>query len=263
MRAMLLGSIISQTDLPRNCFERYYLRILGIPNIGTRMRLKRIYDLSKANITPSASVLDAGCGNGLFALTIGSITSAGKIFGVDIDVQRVERANARAKMLGLDGRVSFEVQDLVALSFDDASFDLITCADVIEHIQEDERAIAELYRVLRPNGKLVLSTVTPAKEQRSFVYRVTAQEHGHVREGYSKTDLLRLVQNAGYVVERFHWSDRYLDRLAWEVDQLIGQRMLVRGGVFPILLLMARLDVLLPVSITGNNMTVLARKLGG
>lgn len=261
---MILGSILSRTDLARNRFERLYLRLLGVPDIGSRVRLGLICKLVKGIITPQACVLDAGCGNGLLTLTLAqALSPEGRVWSIDVDQERVARAHAWAKMVGLEHKVQFEVQNLIALSFDDASFDLIICADVIEHIEEDERAMAELFRVQRPSGRITLSTVTPTNKQRSFLYRVTAEEHGHVREGYSKTSLLQLIQDAGYVVEQFRWSDRYLDRLAWEVDSLIGQRKVVKALLFPFLLLMARLDALLPREIVGNNMTVLAHKPGG
>ena len=222
--------------------------------------------VQKIIITPQTSILDAGSGNGLLSLSLASMFDdlpGVKISGVDCDSKRVETASVRAKMVRLDHRLLFSVQDLTALQFEDAEFDLIVCADVIEHIQEDERAMRELQRVTKPNGKIILSTVTPTDQQRSFLYRASAEEHGHVREGYSKGELERLVEDAGYTTEGIFFRDRYLDRLAWEIDCIIGQRNMVRAFAFPLLLSMAKMDALLiPSRFQGNNMTIVAQKRG-
>jgi SAM-dependent methyltransferase len=99
-----------------------------------------------------ARVLDAGCG-----LAYGSImladAGAAEVVGVDNDESVV--ASVRD---GMPATVSLEVGDVTGLSHDEASFDIVVCFEVIEHVPEPERVLDELHRVLRPGGLLVVST---------------------------------------------------------------------------------------------------------
>jgi SAM-dependent methyltransferase len=54
--------------------------------------------------------------------------------------------------IDLDGRHAMMAMDITALEFPDASFDIVICNHVLEHIPDDRQAMAELYRVLKPGG---------------------------------------------------------------------------------------------------------------
>jgi SAM-dependent methyltransferase len=99
-------------------------------------------------------VLDAGCGVGWGAALLLD-AGAQSVAGVDISVGAVEDATARAA----EGR--FVVGDLHELPFGDASFDLVTCFEAIEHVEEPRRALDELARVLATNGLLFVSSPNP------------------------------------------------------------------------------------------------------
>ena len=89
-------------------------------------------------------MLDAGCGHGGILLELRGW--AGVAVGVDCD------AAALAENYHLDHTV---VADIAALPFPDATFDLIVCEWVLEHVAAPERALRELARVLRPRGAFV------------------------------------------------------------------------------------------------------------
>jgi SAM-dependent methyltransferase len=95
----------------------------------------------------------------------------------------------------------FVVADATALPFDDASFDAVTMFDVIEHVEDDARAIAEAKRVLRPGGFLL---VTTPNEHWRFPYHAALRpicpteaemiaRWRHVRRGYAVEALTRLT----------------------------------------------------------------------
>lgn len=96
-------------------------------------------------------VLDVGCGDAWYSARMAS--RGLEVTGVDVS----ERAIAFARLIVPDAR--FEVGSATSLPFPDASFDAITCIQVLEHLTEDEVAAAvnEFARVLRPGGKLVVS----------------------------------------------------------------------------------------------------------
>ncbi|HEX8159924.1 MAG TPA: class I SAM-dependent methyltransferase [Solirubrobacteraceae bacterium] len=109
---------------------------------GRRRVLRAILD--RLPLTPGACVLDAGCGSGR---TLDELCDYGHACGVDLSDEAVCATAARGHDV-LAGRIE-------ALPFPAATFDLITCLDVIEHTPDDRCSLRELRRVTRPGGFLV------------------------------------------------------------------------------------------------------------
>lgn len=86
----------------------------------------------------------AGGGNTLFLESLGF-----KIVSVEFSLYAVELQKAKG--------ISVVKADAQNLPFSDNTFDLILCLDVLEHIKEDDRVVLEIFRVLKPGGKLILS----------------------------------------------------------------------------------------------------------
>jgi ubiquinone/menaquinone biosynthesis C-methylase UbiE len=95
-------------------------------------------------------VLDVACGEGYGTAALAA-AGARSVTGVDIDP--VTCTHAREKY-GIDAKVA----DATQLPFADRSFDVVVSFETIEHLTNPERFIDECYRVLRPNGVLVIST---------------------------------------------------------------------------------------------------------
>jgi 2-polyprenyl-3-methyl-5-hydroxy-6-metoxy-1,4-benzoquinol methylase len=106
-------------------------------------------------LVPGKRVLDAGCGTG-YGSNILARAGADEVVAVDIDGPTVERARNAAENV-----VTLCVADLHRLSFDDASFDVVVCFEVLEHVEEPETVLDELARVLQPGGVLVVSSPNP------------------------------------------------------------------------------------------------------
>lgn len=102
-------------------------------------------------------VLDAGCGAAYGAELINA-AGAAEVVAID----RSEAALELAKSAVTDG-VTLEHGDVESLPFGDGSFDIIACFDLIEHVDEPDRALDEFARVLRPDGLLLLSS--PNRDQ--------------------------------------------------------------------------------------------------
>jgi SAM-dependent methyltransferase len=97
-------------------------------------------------------VLDAGCGAGYGSAELGR--SARRVLGVDVDEEAVAYARSRYASPG----VEFEVMDLARLDLDDASFDVVCAFEAIEHVRDRDAVLAEIARVLRPDGAFLAST---------------------------------------------------------------------------------------------------------
>lgn len=127
--------------------------------------------LSLAGDLRGRRVLDVGCGRG--ELVLQSALRGAEAWGIDyadaaVEIARtaLERADA-----ALQPRMHAECMDVKALRFDDRSFDVVFMMDVVEHLYpaELERAMAELSRVMRPGGVIVLHT-SPNKTFERRVY---------------------------------------------------------------------------------------------
>lgn len=103
-------------------------------------------------------VLDIGCSQGIASILLGR--KGFEVIGIDVQDSRIEYALAdlAAEDKETQARVSFQLADGEALEFDDGSFDSVLLGEVIEHLVDPERILAEARRVLRPDGVLVLTT---------------------------------------------------------------------------------------------------------
>jgi 2-polyprenyl-3-methyl-5-hydroxy-6-metoxy-1,4-benzoquinol methylase len=102
---------------------------------------------------PPGDALDAACGTGRHAAAL--VAAGHRTVGVDQSDDML--AVARAKVTEAD----FRVADVTALPFDDGTFDLAVCALALTHLADPTSAVAELARVVRPGGTVVLSDAHP------------------------------------------------------------------------------------------------------
>ena len=103
----------------------------------------------------SPAVLDVGCGNGFLSE---HFAAAGcSVTGIDPSIDAIETAREHADRMSLP--VSFAVASPEQLPFGDASFDAVSCCDVLEHTPNTTATLAEAVRVLRPGGLLLYATI--------------------------------------------------------------------------------------------------------
>lgn len=108
--------------------------------------------VERLGLQPGARVLDVGCGTGRLTQWISELIE-GPVIGLDPLVERLQVARARG------GRVRFEVGQAEDLSaFEDASFDAVCMSAVLHWVTDKAKALAEARRVLRPGGRLGLTT---------------------------------------------------------------------------------------------------------
>ena len=100
-----------------------------------------------------ATVLDVGCGQGRLVSTLSC--QAAFVYGVEAHRPSIERAAAQ---LASRQNVLLLLGTALDLPFDNASLDVVCCAEVLEHVPSPQQLLAELYRVVRPGGCCTLST---------------------------------------------------------------------------------------------------------
>ena len=120
-------------------------------------------------------------------LDIGSGTAS-----VSPDLSRTVLADVSAEAMKNVEAASKVVSSITQLSFDDAAFDCILCSEVLEHIQDDEKAVAELRRVLKPGGILVVTV--------PFQMRFWAEDDEYVQHvrRYDPGELEQKLQSGGF-----------------------------------------------------------------
>lgn len=143
-------------------------------------------ELDKLALPPRARVLDAGCGSGR---TLQELVDYGEVSGIELDADAAQLARSR-------GLGTVEVGRLEELPWNDDTFDLITCLDVIEHVADDARALRELRRVCRPGGWLLVTV--PAYQA---LWSLHDEANHHYRR-YSRASLRAAAAAGGWNVER-------------------------------------------------------------
>ncbi len=110
------------------------------------------------DLASGLDVLDVGCGPGWFWLGAGEAVPSGmRLTLADLSRHMVEEATARCRGLAF-ASVDAVVADAVSLPFPDASFDRVIAMHMLYHVRDQEAALAEMHRVLRPGGLLGVTT---------------------------------------------------------------------------------------------------------
>ena len=100
-------------------------------------------------------VLDLGCAGGFMAEALA--TRGAHVTGIDPAAEAIDAARAHARAQGL--RIGYDVGVGEALPYADASFDAVVCVDVLEHVADLNRVLAEVARTLRPGGLFLFDTI--------------------------------------------------------------------------------------------------------
>lgn len=108
------------------------------------------------HLTPGQRLLDAGCGPGSITLGLAEALSPGEVVGIDASPVAIDAASALAATRGTTN-VQFEVADLYALPFADATFDVVYMNCVLQHVPDAVDALRSVRRVLRPGGLMAVA----------------------------------------------------------------------------------------------------------
>ena len=152
------------------------------------------------------TVLEIGCGTGHslvnFARTVGS---TGSVMGVDISEGMLELARRRVADADLSSRVTFELADARSLPIDDETLDIAFMSFTLELFDKDDipRILDEVYRVLRPNGRLGVVSLAKSKHP-GILTDIFAWLHRHFPHfvDCQPIDAAELIQRAGFSIER-------------------------------------------------------------
>ena len=159
-------------------------------------------DFARFPVGPGDRVLDMGCGGGRHAFAL--YRRGADVVALDRSAADLVEVETMFEAMRLEGEVPAGARagtvrgDAYALPFDDDSFDAVVAAEVLEHLPEDERAMAELVRVLRPGGQIAVTVPRwgPEKVCWALSDAYHEVEGGHVRI-YRGDQLVERLERAG------------------------------------------------------------------
>ena len=108
------------------------------------------------DVDTDSSVLEVACGTGLIAFEVAK--KAKKVCGIDIAPSMINEAKKKLKQKEIEN-VEFFVEDAYKLHFDRNSFDTVICNNALHNMKYPEKALSEIKRVLKPEGKMIASIV--------------------------------------------------------------------------------------------------------
>lgn len=112
--------------------------------------------ISFAKLPPGGWALDVCCGTADIALEIAHRFPDVRVMGVDFCEEMLALGRAKARRAGLEGRIRLQAASAEALPFQDGTFDAALIAFGIRNVEDREQGLAELFRVLRPDGRAIL-----------------------------------------------------------------------------------------------------------
>lgn len=137
-------------------------------------------------------ILDVGCGTGVFAARIREALPASRVWGVDLVRGMLSKGSERWKHHA--DHVTPIQGDSERLPFADESFDVVTCANSFHHYPHQHEAVAEMFRVLKPSGRLMMVDGFRDRPYGWFIFDVcVASIEGHVHHASARRfrDLFR------------------------------------------------------------------------
>ena len=161
--------------------------------------------VGEAAIGEGARTLDVACGTGIVARCAARLSGArGQSTGIDIDPAMIEVARATSSREGL--HVEYHCAPGTELPLEPASFDAAFCQQGLQYFPDKRKALAELRRVMRPKGILVVTTWTEMQDNAGHWAMISALERRNIdaqdlRKPFALSDpvsLRTLAENAGF-----------------------------------------------------------------
>jgi ubiquinone/menaquinone biosynthesis C-methylase UbiE len=141
---------------------------------------------------PGDAVLDVGCGTGTLAMEVARrVGRAGRVAGIDPGTEQIARA--RAKAARRNAPIEFQIGVIEQLPFPDQTFDVVFSTLMMHHLPAPlkRQGLAEIARVLKPGGRLVIADFKRKQERAGQAARFHAG-------GSSMHDLAAIVSEAGF-----------------------------------------------------------------
>jgi len=191
--------------------------------LGANLGLGCGNPVALASLKKGETVLDLGSGAGFDCfLAARAVGPSGYVIGVDMTPEMLEKARDNARK-GSYGNVEFRLGEIEHLPVADNSVDTVISNCVINLSTAKEKVFAEVYRVLKPGGRVMISDIVLSRDLPEELAGSLAAHAGCIAGAVRKDDYPRLLEHAGFrdvqIVEesRFEVSEEELDAYAGSI----------------------------------------------
>lgn len=150
------------------------------------------YNFASKFLPSNIKILDIACGVGYGSYIMSKAAQASKIQGIDISSEAIDYANQHYKL----NNNNFKCGDFLEINLEKSYYDAIVSFETIEHVRKDKEFLKKFFNILKPEGKLILST--PNEELLPFKQEVFLH---HVRH-YTPKELEEILNSCGFEIEK-------------------------------------------------------------
>lgn len=198
-------SYLSEHYVEETRFGFWFLRSHTWQHHVLRVAINDLRSLFSEPLPETPVLLDAGCGQGKSFQYLHQTFAPKRLIGVDADPHSLNLSGEEAVRQGMD--VELIGSDCASINVPDASVDLLFCHQTFHHLVEQEKALAEFYRVLKPGGYLLFAESTEAYID-TWVIRWLFRHPMHVQK--SAAEYLDMIRQQGFEFGPQHVSYPYL-----------------------------------------------------
>jgi ubiquinone/menaquinone biosynthesis C-methylase UbiE len=198
-------SYLSSTYVEETRFGLWFLRSHAWQHHVLRVAINDLRGLFSDALPSHPVLLDAGCGQGKSFRYLQQAFMPERLIGVDADPHSLNQSREEAVNQGI--RVELIGSDCATLAVPDASVDLLFCHQTFHHLVEQEQALAEFHRVLKPGGYLLFAESTEAYID-TWVIRWLFRHPMHVQK--SAAQYLEMIRGQGFEFSAQNVSYPYL-----------------------------------------------------
>jgi 2-polyprenyl-3-methyl-5-hydroxy-6-metoxy-1,4-benzoquinol methylase len=250
--------------------DKYYSYPDNCVRYTHRLRINQIQKLI-SNISNRhgqrgrAKALDAGCCHGVYSILL---AEAGyDVLGIDINEEEIRRAYQWVSEKGLENKITFQVGDIQNIDHGDSIFDLVICSEVLEHLDDPNDGASELYRVLKPNGKAIISMPNMAclfgllqwtyraSGIRSLLGKPPLDTFQIQHSRYWFGNIQKLLKNNGFWIDHKYSTSHF--PYLWEVDAFLEKLSTTSSFTY---MIEGSIGTLPLLKYLGFNFIVVARK---
>ena len=157
-------------------------------SVYTEMR-----DITRRLIPAGAKVLDCGAGSG--ELSLGASDNADSVLFTDLSKNMLKQAQRKARALGADN-IEFAARNIFDLQDPDGTYDVVIAGNVLHLLTNPQGAVKEMYRVLKPGGRLLLPTFTNKNSARLLI-RIYKKLGFDPAANYSPSEYKKMLEDCG------------------------------------------------------------------
>ncbi|WP_425470743.1 class I SAM-dependent methyltransferase [Trinickia fusca] len=191
--------------VPETAFGVWFLRTYTWEHHVLRVAIDDLKRLIDGPLPDAPVIVDVGCGQGISFKLLAQAFAPQRIVGIDYHEPSLALARDAAQQVGTE--IELLHGDCAALPLPDACADIVFCHQTFHHLVEQERALAEFHRVLKPGGLLLFAESTDAYIK-SWVIRLLFRHPMHVQK--SADGYLAMLREGGFAFGRENISLPYL-----------------------------------------------------